>query len=137
MPGLCQNCPKIPWQDCPERVRALPSSQALCNPLLFPEVSSTSSSQRAGPCSAQPSSFCTMLAPTLGVKSRIPAFCLSWSSILPHPLAPGGSVTTLLFLSTKVTTSCIVQFKYIKRFGSFANISSCSKQRWKLCLSDV
>lgn len=77
----CQGCAKIvpkPCQDCPERVRALPSSQAVCNPLLSPEVSSTSSSQRAGPRSAQPSPKASaVLALTLGVKSRIPAFCLS------------------------------------------------------------
>lgn len=125
----CQVCAKIvpkPCQDCPEHVRALPSSQAVCHPLFFPEVSSTSSSERAGPRCAQPSPKSAVSALTLSVKSRIPALCLSWSCILPHPLAPGGSVTTLLFLSTEVTTSCIVQIKHIKRFGIFANVSSCS-----------
>lgn len=83
-----QGCPKIvpkACQDFPERARALPSSQAVCSPLFSPELSSTSSSQRAQLCSAQPKSFCTVLALNLGVKSRIPAFCLSWGCVLPHP----------------------------------------------------
>lgn len=114
----CQGCPKTVPKLSQNHARIVLSLTGLCHPHKLCNSALPINQQhpegRTSLCSAQPKSSCTVLALNLGAKCGIPTLSLSWSCPLPHPLAaPGGSVTALQFLSTEVTTSCTLQFKFI------------------------